>query len=156
MTLSWTDAIAMEPYADIGSYQEPAGFDVDFFSPDQRSSFSWSDMNDAGLLDKDMGYNFLNQFSNPIKGITTGSGSGSGSMLDNTDEGGIEKITDGLYLYNPGKFTANYVNQMQGGASAGKPSTGDKVKSAAINAAMGFATGGPVGAGIGIVKSLFG
>ena len=45
---------------------------------------------------------------------------------------------------------------MQGGASAGKPSTGDKVKSAAINAAMGFATGGPVGAGIGIVKSLFG
>jgi len=156
MTLSWTDAIAMEPYADIGSYQEPAGFDVDFFSPDQKSSFSWSDMNDAGLLDKDMGYNFLNQFSNPIKGITTGSGSGSGSMLDNTDEGGIEKITDGLYLYNPGKFTANYVNQMQGGASAGKPSTGDKVKSAAINAAMGFATGGPVGAGIGIVKSLFG
>jgi len=156
MTLSWTDAIAMEPYSDIGSYQEPAGFDVDFFSPDQKSSFSWSDMNDAGLLDKDMGYNFLNQFSNPIKGITTGSGSGSGSMLDNTDEGGIEKITDGLYLYNPGKFTANYVNQMQEGASAGKPSTGDKVKSAAINAAMGFATGGPVGAGIGIVKSLFG
>ena len=156
MTLSWTDAIAMEPYSDIGSYQEPAGFDVDFFSPDQKSSFSWSDMNDAGLLDKDMGYNFLNQFSNPIKGITTGSGSGSGSMLDNTDEGGIEKITDGLYLYNPGKFTANDVNQMQEGASAGKPSTGDKVKSAAINAAMGFATGGPVGAGIGIVKSLFG
>ena len=75
MTLSWTDAIAMEPYADLGSYQEPAGFDVDFFSPDQKSSFSWSDMNDAGLLDKD---NFLSQYSNPFKGIATNSGSGSG------------------------------------------------------------------------------
>jgi len=159
MTLNWTDAIAMEPYSDIGSYKEPAGFDVDFFSPDQKSSFSWSDMNDAGLLDKDMGYNFLNQYSNPFKGVTTnsGSGSGAGSMLDNADEGGIEKITDGLYVYNPpSEFTTNYINQMQGGASAGKPSTGDKVKSAAVNAAVGFATGGPVGAGIGIVKSLFG
>ena len=114
MTLSWTDAIAMEPYSDIGSYKEPAGFDVDFFSPDQKSSFSWSDMNDAGLLDKDMGYNFLNQYSNPFKGVTTnsGSGSGSGSMLDNADEGGIEKITDGLYVYNPpSEFTTNYINQ---------------------------------------------
>ena len=157
MTLSWTDAIATEPYADLGGYQEPAGFDVDFFSPDQKSSFSWSNMNDAGLLDKDMGYNFLNQFSNPIKGITTGSGSGSGSMLDNTDEGGIEKITDGLYLYNPGKdFTANYVAQMQGGASAGKPSTGDKIKGAAIGAATGFATGGPAGAIVGGLKGLLG
>ena len=63
MTLSWTDAIAMEPYADLGSYQEPAGFNVDFFSPDQTSSFSWKDMDDAGLLDKD---NFLGQYSNPI------------------------------------------------------------------------------------------
>ena len=45
---------------------------------------------------------------------------------------------------------------MQGGASAGKPSTGDKVKGAAINAAVGFATGGPAGAALGIAKSLFG
>ena len=150
MTLSWTDAIAMEPYADLGSYQEPAGFDVDFFSPDQKSSFSWSDMNDAGLLDKDMGYNFLDQYSNPVKGIAAGSG--SGSMLDSAEneDGGIEKITDGLYLYNPGKFAANYAAGMQGGgASAGKPSTGDKLKGAAIGAISGFAKGGPVGAGIG-------
>ena len=160
MTLSWTDAIAMDPYADLGSYQEPAGFDVDFFSPNQKSSFSWSDMKDAGLLDKDMGYNFLNQYSNPFKGVATnsGSGSGSGSMLDNADEGGIEKITDGLFVYSPpSEFTANYVNQMQGGgASAGKPSTGDKIKGAAIGAATGFLTGGPTGAIIGGVKGLFG
>ena len=145
MTLSWTDAIAMEPYSDIGSYQEPAGFDVDFFSPDQKSSFSWSDMNDAGLLDKDMGYNFLNQFSNPIKGITTGSGSGSGSMLDNTDEGGIEKITDGLYLYNPGKFTANYVNQMQGGGG-GESSKSGGIGNMVKNAAISFGTKALLGA----------
>jgi len=156
MTLSWTDAIAMEPYADLGSYQEPAGFDVDFFSPNQKSSFSWSDMKDAGLLDQDMGYNFLNQYSNPIKGIAAGSG--SGSMLDSAEneDGGIEKITDGLYLYNPGKFAANYAAGMQGGASAGKPSTGDKLKGAAIGAATGFATGGPAGAIVGGLKGLFG
>ena len=149
MTLSWTDAIAMEPYADLGSYQEPAGFDVDFFSPDQKSSFSWSDMNDAGLLDKDMGYNFLNQYSNPFKGVATnsgsGSGSGSGSMLDNDEEGGIEKITDSLYLYNPGKFTANYVNQMQGSGSGSSKSgggVGDMVK----NAAISFGTKALIGA----------
>ena len=133
MTLSWTDAIAMEPYADLGSYQEPAGFDVDFFSPDQKSSFSWSDMNDAGLLDKDMGYNFLDQYSNPVKGIAAGSG--SGSMLDSAEneDGGIEKITDGLYLYNPGKFAANYAAGMQGGGSSKSGGVGDMVKSAAIS-----------------------
>ena len=150
MTLSWTDAIAMEPYADLGSYQEPAGFDVDFFSPNQKSSFSWSDMNDAGLLDKDMGYNFLNQYSNPFKGVATNSGSGSssgsGSMLDNADEGGIEKITDGLYLYNPGKFTANYVNQMQGSGSGSGSSKSGGVGNMIKNAAISFGTKALIGA----------
>ena len=142
MTLSWTDAIAMEPYADLGSYQEPAGFDVDFFSPDQKSSFSWKDMNDAGLLDKD---NFLGQYSNPIKGIAanlgSGSGSGSGSMLDNNEEGGIEKITDGLYLYNPGKFVANYAAGMQGGGSKGG-GIGDTIKNAAVSFGVKALLGG--------------
>tara|TARA_R100001082_G_scaffold61234_1_gene34104 strand:- start:248 stop:790 length:543 start_codon:yes stop_codon:yes gene_type:complete len=144
MTLSWTDAIAMEPYADLGSYQEPAGFDVDFFSPDQKSSFSWSDMKDAGLLDKHMGYNFLDQYSNPIKGIAAGSGSGSGSMLDDNQDGGIEKITDGLYLYNPGKFTENYVNQMQGGGGGSSKSSGigNTIKNAAVSFGVKALLGG--------------
>jgi hypothetical protein len=124
-----------------------------FTGPVISNPFAQSSEPSIGTQVGNIAGDYLSQYSNPIKGVA--SGSGSGSMLDDDSEGGIEKITDGLYLYNPGKFLANYSSGVQGGGG-GKPSTGDKVKSAAINAAMGFATGGPVGAGIGVVKSLFG
>ena len=50
----------------------------------------------------------------------SGSGSGSGSNPPSMgQESGIEKITDGLYLYNPAKFLGDYQAQMQQGSSSG-------------------------------------
>ena len=44
MTLSFGDAIKAGQNFDFGAYQEPAGFDIDFFSPDQTSSIDWADI----------------------------------------------------------------------------------------------------------------
>tara|TARA_B100001250_G_scaffold121524_1_gene103119 strand:- start:2811 stop:3335 length:525 start_codon:yes stop_codon:yes gene_type:complete len=77
--------------------------------------------NSEGVQAGDIAGEYLSQYSNPIKGVAAGSG--SGSMLDDDSEGGIEKITDGLYLYNPGKFLANYSSGVQGGGGS-KSSSG--------------------------------
>ena len=88
--------------------------------------------NSEGVQAGDIAGEYLSQYSNPIKGVAAGSG--SGSMLDDDSEGGIEKITDGLYLYNPGKFVQNYAAQIQGGGGSSKSGgVGDMVKSAAIS-----------------------
>ena len=44
MTLSFGDALQAGQNFDFGAYQEPAGFDIDFFSPDQTSSIDWADI----------------------------------------------------------------------------------------------------------------
>jgi len=44
MSLSFGDAIKAGQNFDFGAYKEPAGFDVDFFSPDQTSSIDWADI----------------------------------------------------------------------------------------------------------------
>ena len=44
MALSFGDAIKAGQNFDFGAYQEPAGFNVDFFSPAQTSSVNWSDI----------------------------------------------------------------------------------------------------------------
>jgi hypothetical protein len=44
MALSFGDAIKASQNFDFGAYKEPAGFDVDFFSPDQTSSINWADI----------------------------------------------------------------------------------------------------------------
>lgn len=44
MALSFGDAIKAGQNFDFGAYKEPAGFDVDFFSPDQTSSINWADI----------------------------------------------------------------------------------------------------------------
>jgi len=44
MSLSFGDAIKAGQNFDFGDYKEPAGFDVDFFSPDQTSSIDWADI----------------------------------------------------------------------------------------------------------------
>ena len=60
---------------------------------------------------------YLSQHTNPIKGVTSGSGS-SGNPLGMDQQSGIEKITDGLYLYDPAKFLGNYSAQMQQGSKS--------------------------------------
>ena len=62
--------------------------------------------------------NMASDYLSQAKG--SGSGSGSGSNPPSMgQESGIEKITDGLYLYNPAKFLGDYQAQMQQGSSSG-------------------------------------
>ena len=89
----------------------------------------------------DIAGEYLEKYSNPIKGAAAASG--SGSMLDDDDEGGIEKITDGLYLYNPGKFVANYAAGMQGGGGSSKSGgIGNTIKNAAVSFGVKALLGG--------------
>ena len=103
-----------------------------FTGPVISNPFAQSSDPSIGTQVGNIGGDYLTQYSNPIKGIAAG----SGSMLDSAEneDGGIEKITDGLYLYNPGKFAANYAAGMQGGGKSSKSGgVGDMVKSAAIS-----------------------
>jgi len=102
-----------------------------FTGPVISNPFAQSSEPSIGTQVGNIAGDFLSQYSNPIKGIAAG----SGSMLDSAEneDGGIEKITDGLYLYNPGKFAANYAAGMQGAGSSKSGGVGDMVKSAAIS-----------------------
>ena len=102
-----------------------------FTGPVISNPFAQSSDPSIGTQVGNIAGDYLTQYSNPIKGIAAG----SGSMLDSAEneDGGIEKITDGLYLYNPGKFAANYAAGMQGGGSSKSGGVGDMVKSAAIS-----------------------
>ena len=99
-----------------------------FTGPVISNPFAQSSEPSIGTQVGDIAGDYLSKYSNPIKSGSTG----SGSMLDNDEEGGIEKITDGLYLYNPGKFVQNYAAGMQGSSKSGG-GVGDMVKSAAIS-----------------------
>ena len=64
--------------------------------------------------------NMASDYLSQAKGLGsgTGTGSGSGSNPSGMDQqSGIEKITDGLYLYNPAKFLGDYQAQVQQGSS---------------------------------------
>tara|TARA_B100000902_G_scaffold129294_1_gene128453 strand:+ start:9 stop:578 length:570 start_codon:yes stop_codon:yes gene_type:complete len=78
---------------------------------------------------------FLSQHTNPIKGIASSSGA-SGNPPGMDQQSGIEKITDGLYLYNPAKFLGDYGAQMQQGSSSG--STAKSLLKNAAGAAVSF------------------
>ena len=113
-----------------------------FTGPVISNPFAQSSEPSIGTQVGNIAGDFLSQYSNPIKSGSTG----SGSMLDNDEEGGIEKITDGLYLYNPGKFVANYAAGMQGSGSGSGSSKSGGVGDMVKNAAISFGTKALIGA----------
>ena len=66
MALSFGDAIKAGQNFDFGAYQEPAGFDVDFFSPSQTSSIDWSDIYANPDVLKGLGDSYKDPFSKGI------------------------------------------------------------------------------------------
>ena len=66
MALSFGDAIKAGQNFDFGAYKEPAGFDVDFFSPDQTSSINWSDIYANPDVLKGLGDSYEDPFSKGI------------------------------------------------------------------------------------------
>jgi hypothetical protein len=111
-----------------------------FTGPVISNPFAQSSEPSIGTQVGNIAGDYLSQYSNPIKGVA--SGSGSGSMLDDDSEGGIEKITDGLYLYNPGKFLANYSSGVQGGGGSKGGGIGDTIKNAAVSFGVKALLGG--------------
>ena len=88
-----------------------------FTGPVISNPFAQSSEPSIGEQVGNMAGDYLSQHTNPIKGITSSSGSSSNPAgMDR--ESGIEKITDGLYLYNPAKFLGDYQAQMQQGSSS--------------------------------------
>ncbi len=117
-----------EGETEIGLYPGNPDWVAPFTGPVISNPFAKSSEPSIGEQVGDIAGEYLAQYSNPIKGAA----SGSGSMLDDDDdEGGIEKITDGLYLYNPGKFVANYAAGMQGGGSKSSGGLSGLIKTAA-------------------------
>lgn len=96
------------------------------------SDQKWGPEPSIGTQAANIASDYLSQAKGSGSGSGAGSGIGSSSMLDDDKEGGIEKITDGLYLYNPGKFLANYSAGMQGGSGG---SSGGGIKGLVKNAA---------------------
>ena len=76
----------------------------------------WGPEPSIGTQVGNMAGDFLPQHTNPIKGIASSSGA-SGNPPGMDQQSGIEKITDGLYFYNPAKFLGDYQAQMQQGSS---------------------------------------
>ena len=66
MSLSFGDAIKASQNFDFGAYKEPAGFNVDFFSPDQTSSINWSDIYANPDVLKGLGDSYEDPFSKGI------------------------------------------------------------------------------------------
>ena len=95
------------------------------------SDQKWGPEPSIGTQAANIASDYLSQAKGSGSGSGAGSGIGSSSMLDDDKEGGIEKITDGLYLYNPGKFVANYAAGMQGGGSKSSGGLSGLIKTAA-------------------------
>jgi len=92
----------------------------------------WGPEPSIGTQAANMASDYLSQAKGLGSGTGTGTGSGSGSNPSGMDQqSGIEKITDGLYLYNPAKFAQNYAAQMQQGASKSSGGIGGIIKTVA-------------------------
>ena len=131
MSLSVKDAFTMDPIYDIGSYTEPSGFNMDFFSP-ESTSVNWADYyspeatdiwesvnkgdnKTSGIMDQiDEFMSYLddeqskNQFLKSQQSGSTGS-SGSMSTPGSQTWQGIPGTSVGLLFQNPGKVLGSSV-----------------------------------------------
>ena len=140
MSLSFGDAIKAGQNFDFGAYQEPAGFDVDFYSPSQTSSIDWADIYAnpdvlKGLGDsyKDpfiKGIDFLKDFSDEEKSqYFDQQKAASGLPTDKSRGSWYEQISPSVGVYGGGGY-GNILPAIQGAQSLagmqGMPSMGVK------------------------------
>ena len=94
MALSFGDAIKAGQNFDFGAYKEPAGFDVDFFSPDQTSSINWSDIYANPDVLKGLGDSYEDPFSKGIDFLKNFTSDDEKSQFLNTMKEGSGLPTD--------------------------------------------------------------
>ena len=94
MSLSFGDAIKAGQNFDFGAYQEPAGFDIDFFSPDQTSSINWSDIYANPDVLKGLGDSYEDPFEKGIDFLKNFTSNDEKSQFLNTMKEGSGLPTD--------------------------------------------------------------
>ena len=94
MALSFGDAIKAGQNFDFGAYQEPAGFNVDFFSPDQTSSINWSDIYANPDVLKGLGDSYEDPFEKGIDFLKNFTSNDEKSQFLNTMKEGSGLPTD--------------------------------------------------------------
>ena len=94
MALSFGDAIKAGQNFDFGAYQEPAGFNVDFFSPDQTSSINWSDIYANPDVLKGLGDSYEDPFDKGIDFLKNFTSNDEKSQFLNTMKEGSGLPTD--------------------------------------------------------------
>jgi hypothetical protein len=118
MALSFGDAIKAGQNFDFGAYKEPAGFDVDFFSPDQTSSINWSDIYANPDVLKGLGDSYEDPFSKGIDFLKNFTSDDEKSQFLKTQKAALGLPTDetSMAAYN---IPGTNVTLTQAGMSTG-------------------------------------
>ena len=121
MALSFGDAIKAGQNFDFGAYKEPAGFDVDFFSPDQTSSINWSDIYANPDVLKGLGDSYEDPFSKGIDFLKNFTSDDEKSQFLNTMKEGAGLPTDksGSWYQQVSPSVGIYGNSPSGGFLGG-------------------------------------
>ena len=121
MALSFGDAIKAGQNFDFGAYQEPAGFNVDFFSPDQTSSINWSDIYANPDVLKGLGDSYKDPFSKGIDFLKNFTSEDEKSQFLNTMKEGSGLPTDksGSWYQQVSPSVGIYGNSPSGGFLGG-------------------------------------
>ena len=121
MALSFGDAIKAGQNFDFGAYKEPAGFDVDFFSPDQTSSINWSDIYANPDVLKGLGDSYEDPFSKGIDFLKNFTSDDEKSQFLNTMKEGSGLPTDksGSWYQQVSPSVGIYGNSPSGGFLGG-------------------------------------
>ena len=94
--MNWADTFGgNSAIGDLGSsYKQPAGFDVDFFSPDQTSSIDWADIYANPDVLKGLGDSYEDPFSKGIDFLKNFTSDDEKSQFLNTMKEGSGLPTD--------------------------------------------------------------
>jgi hypothetical protein len=140
MSLSFGDAIKASQNFDFGAYKEPAGFNVDFFSPDQTSSINWSDIYAnpdvlKGLGDSyedpfSKGIDFLKDFTSEEKSQYFDAQKTASGLPTNKSDSWYQQVSPSVGIYGGGGAGSMLLPGIQGAQSLvgmqGLPSMGVK------------------------------
>jgi hypothetical protein len=121
MALSFGDAIKAGQNFDFGAYKEPAGFNVDFFSPDQTSSINWSDIYANPDVLKGLGDSYKDPFEKGIDFLKNFTSDDEKSQFLNTQKSAAGLPTDksGSWYQQATPSVGFYGNSPTGGFLGG-------------------------------------
>ena len=120
--MNWADTFGgNSAIGDLGSsYKQPAGFDVDFFSPDQTSSIDWADIYANPDVLKGLGDSYEDPFSKGIDFLKDFSDKEKSQFLNTMKEGsGLPTDKSGSWYQQVSPSVGIYGNSPSGGFLGG-------------------------------------